>query len=89
MSDHTPTIHPDDELLTTTQAARELGISRLTLVLRCYRGEIPFRQVPGRILLRRADIDRVKKILTTGSVSAAREATENDEPDQEAPHESE
>ena len=55
-----PTIAPDDELVTTTVAARELGIHRLTLTMRLYRGELPFREVPGRILIRRADLDAYK-----------------------------
>jgi hypothetical protein len=56
----TPTIAPEDELLTSLDASRELGCARSTLYSWYWRGFLPGRETPIGLLIRRADLDAFK-----------------------------
>jgi predicted DNA-binding transcriptional regulator AlpA len=60
MTDYGPTIAPTDELLTLPQVARELGITRPTAAMWAARGYFPSREIAGRTVVRRADLDAFK-----------------------------
>ncbi len=65
----------DDDELTTSQVASELGVHQTT-VLRIPADRLPYRQTPGRHrFYRRADVDR----YAAGLAPAAETATNVDE----------
>lgn len=55
-----PVIAPSDELLTLPQVARELGITRSTARVWALRGLFPAREIAGRTVVRRDDLDTFK-----------------------------
>jgi hypothetical protein len=52
-----PVISPDDELLSLPMVARELGITRPTAAMWALRGRFKAREIAGRIVVRRVDLD--------------------------------
>lgn len=55
-----PTIHPDDETLSVPQVARELGISRARVYVLAVGGRLLAREIAGRLIVRREDLERFK-----------------------------
>lgn len=55
-----PTIAPDDELLGMYEVARELGVHHNTAQRFCWRGLIPYREILGRMVVRRQDLEAFK-----------------------------
>jgi hypothetical protein len=55
-----PTIAPDDQLVTLPQVARELGITRATAKVWALSGRFRAREVAGRTVVRRADLEEFK-----------------------------
>lgn len=54
-----------DELLALRAAAREIRMSANTLYAWAIRGRIPARKVAGRFVIRRGDLDAIKKPRTS------------------------
>lgn len=59
-----PTIAPDDEVLTLPQAAAQLGEHRNTTERRVLRGELPARELAGRLFVRAADLEAYRAAAT-------------------------
>lgn len=61
---------PDDPWLSLPQAARALGVSRQTVLLRASRGELDSLSAAGRVLVARASVERAIDEQKHGSKAA-------------------
>lgn len=55
-----PVIRANDEVLSMPQAARELGVSRYTAYVWAVSGRLPAREIAGRYVVRRVDLDEFR-----------------------------
>lgn len=67
----------EPELLTLSNAARTLGLSRPTLYKMAARGDAQFVRLAGRTLMRRAEVERIAASAEAWRPDAGRSAKAN------------